>query len=176
MKDMSYFNKICDIAESKFISPRIVHQSSSVVGGTNYVHKIENIDDSTTQWCVYNEDGRFLKLSYAIKSPLVERVEPDMTDWVNNGDIEQMILIRGGDSSVAFEIDTYIHDDSIGMKTPVCIYFADYDGSVEVNKISSESGNWEIVGHTTVDLVVDAVASNNIDKIVNGSFLDNKQM
>ena len=63
-------------------------------GGMNYVHKIENIDDSTTQWCVYNEDGRFLKLSYAIKSPLVERVEPDMTDWANNGDIEQMILIR----------------------------------------------------------------------------------
>ena len=61
MKDVSYFNKICDIAERKFISPRIVHQSSSVVGGTNYVHKIENIDDSTTQWCVYNEDGRFFE-------------------------------------------------------------------------------------------------------------------
>lgn len=176
MKDVSYFNKICDVAERKFISPSVVHQSSSVVGGTNYVHKIENIDDSTTQWCVYTEDGRFLKLSYAIKSPLVERVEPDMTDWANNGDIEQMILIRGGDSSVAFEIDTYIHDDSIGMKIPVCVYFADYDGSVKVNKISSESGNWEIVGHTTVDLVVDAVASNNIDKIVNGRLLDNRQM
>lgn len=177
MKDNTYFNRIQKTAEEKFVYPRIVEQSSTVGGGVNYVHKIEDISDNVTQWCSYNEDGRFFGVRLAIKNPLAGQMQPDMTEWVNNADIEEMVLIKGGDSSVAFEIETYTHNDSIGMKEIRYVYFADFDGSVEVNKISEDSGNWEVVGHTTVDSVMSAIDSSDFGKIVNCGFLDNnKQM
>ncbi len=172
MKDMTYFNRIQTAVEGKFVNPRVINQASTVVDGTNYIHKIEDVSDNVTQWCVYHDDGKFLGARIAVKNPLAGELEPNMTTWINNPGVEKIVSIRRGDSSIAFEIETWVSANETGLKRNELIYFGDYDGSVEVNKLKATGEDWQMIGHTTVDEVVDAIDSSDFEKIFSCGFLE----